>query len=165
MKFVPLGYRFVTFALVIAVFAAASAFAQTASKRFDVELIVNRGEKSVETDADLIINETSFSIKPDKAEFSSQAKEFNYADIKAADYSFAKKPMLSGGGAIATALLVSVFVAVPLLFVKKKKHWLAVRTETDYAIIKLGGHNHRQIVAELQTHGVAVSELKEEGKK
>lgn len=92
MKLPPLGHRFVTLAPAITVFAATSAFAQTAAKRLDVELMVNRGEKSVETDADLII-------------------------------------------------------------------------ETDYAIIKLGGHNHRQIVAELQTHGVQVSELKEEGKK
>jgi hypothetical protein len=47
---------------------------------------------------------------------------------------------------------------------KKKNHWLAVQTETQFAVIKLGGRNHRQIVADLQTHGVKVSELKEEGK-
>lgn len=164
MTSAPQGSRPVVSALIVSLFVVTSAFAQTAPKRFDVELVVNRGEKSVETDADLIIEENSFKVVPDKSEYASQAKEFSYADIKAADYSFAKKPMLSGGGAVATALLVSVFIAVPLLFVKKKRHWLAVRTEKEYAIIKLGSHNHRQIAAELKTHGVNVSELKEEGK-
>lgn len=164
MNSIPSGYRFVSLALVVCLLAAASAFAQTAPKRFEVELVVNRGEKSVETDADLVIEENSFKIVPDKSEYAAQSKEFAYADIKAADYSFAKKPMLSGGGAVATALLVSVFIAVPLLFVKKKRHWLAVRSEKEYAIIKLGSDNHRQIAAELKTHGVNVSELKEEGK-
>jgi hypothetical protein len=71
--------------------------------------------------------------------------------------------MLSGGGAVATALLVGVIFALPFLFIKKKKHWLTVQTEKEFAVIKLNS-NHRQVVAELKTKGVAVSELKEEGK-
>ncbi len=38
---------------------------------------------------------------------------------------------------------------------------MTVRTESDYAVLKLGDRNFRQIAAEFETHGVKVSELKE----
>lgn len=163
----PTGHPFVRRAvaacLAISLFAVTSAFARTADVTYEVEMVVPSGKKSIETDADLTIKEDTFRIEPDKANFKSEAKEFRYADIKSADYSYAKKPMLSGGGAVATALLVGFIFALPFLFVKKKKHWLTVQTENEFAVIKLNA-NHRQIVAKLKTHGVAVSELKEEGK-
>lgn len=149
--------------LVLSIVAASSAFAQTAPKKYEVELVVTRGKKSVETDAVLTINEGTVRIEPDKKEFKDAAREFAYSDIKTADYSYAKKPMLSGGGAVATAIFLGVFV-VPFLFMKKKRHWLGLQSEKEFAVIKLGEDNHRSIVAELKTHGVNVSELKEEGK-
>ena len=157
------AYRVLAVFTVISIVAVTSAFAQTAAKTYEVELVVTRGNKSVETDAVLTVNENSFRVEPDKAEFKEASKDFVYTEIKTADYSYAKKPMLSGGGAVATAILLGVFV-VPFLFMKKKKHWLGVQTEKDFAVIKLGDSNHRTIVAELKTHGVNVSDLKEEGK-
>jgi len=165
---IPLGYlfarRLVSFVLVVSVFAVTSAFSQTAAKTYEVELVVTQGKKSVETDAVLTFGENSFRVEPDKANFKSSAKEMAYADLKVADYSFSKKPMLSGGGAVATAILLGVFV-LPFLFMKKKKHWMTVQTEKEFAVIKLGDSNHRQIAAEFETHGVKVNTLKEEGKK
>ena len=159
------GSRFVSFVVVIAVFAAASAIAQTAGKKYDVELAVKKDQKkSVMTDAVIVFNETGIQIVPDKAAFKSFGKEFSYASIKHADASYAKKPMLSGGGAVATALLVSVFLAVPLLFIKKKKHWMTVQSEGDFAVMQLGDNNWREIAAEFQTHGVKVNDLGNEGK-
>jgi len=140
------------------------ALAQAPVKNYEVELVVSEGKKSVETDAVLTFKEGSFTVVPDKATFSSSSKEFAYNDIKSADYSFAKKPMLSGGGAVATAILLGVFV-LPFLFMKKKKHWMTVQTEKEFAVIKLGDNNHRQIVAELETHGVAVKTVDEEKEK
>jgi hypothetical protein len=167
MLTIPTGLRFVRRAtaacLAISLFAVTSAFAQAASVTYAVEMVVPSGKNSVETDADITFNQDTFRIEPDKSNFKSETKEFRYEDIKTADYSYAKKPMLSGGGAVATALLVGFIFALPFLFVKKKKHWLTVQTEKEFAVIKLNA-NHRQIVAELKTHGVAVSELKEEGK-
>lgn len=165
---IPTGHlfvrRMVACCLAVSIFAVTSAFAQTAPRTYEVEMVVPDGKKSVETDADLTIGETSFRVEPDKTSFKSETKEFKYTEIKTADYSYAKKPMLSGGGAVATALLVGFIFALPFLFIKKKKHWLTVQTEKEFAVIKLGTSSHRQIVAELRTHGVAVSELKEEGK-
>lgn len=135
-----------------------------ANGNYEVELTVPQGKKSVETDAVLTFNDESFSVVPDKTSFKSSAKEFKFTDIKTADYSYAKKPMLSGGGAVATAILLGVFV-LPFLFMKKKKHWMTVQTEKEFAVIKLGDNNHRNIVAEFETHGVKVNTVLEEKEK
>lgn len=140
------------------------ALAQAPVKNYEVELVVSQGKKSVETDAVLGFAEKSFSVVPDKPGFKASSKEFAYSDIKTADYSFAKKPMLSGGGAVATAILIGLFV-LPFLFMKKKKHWMTVQTEKEFAVIKLGDNNHRQIVAEFETHGVKVNTIDEEEEK
>ena len=132
---------------------------------YEVEMVVPDGKKSKETDAVLRINKENFEIITDKREFSQHNKNFNFSDIKVADYSYSKKPMLSGGGAIATALLVGFIFAIPFLFIKKKSHWLSLQTEKEFAVLKLDGSNYRAIQAEFETHGVKVSEVKEEEEK
>lgn len=156
--------RIAAFVVIVSIFAVTSAYAQTAPKIYDVELVVPEGKKSVETDADILFSEDSVKIVPDKPKFESQTKVISYSAIKQADHSYSKKPMLSGGGAIATALLIGFIFAIPFLFIKKKKHWMTVQTEKEFAVIKLGDRNYKSIVAEFETHGVKVSDLKEEGK-
>lgn len=129
---------------------------------YAVEMIVPEGKKSKETDVVLRFNEKTLEIIPDKAEYKQQAKTFKYSDIKVADYSYSKKPMLSGGGAIATALLVGFIFAIPFLFMKKKNHWLSLQTEKEFAVIKLDISNFRAIKAELGTHDVKVTDVKDE---
>jgi hypothetical protein len=150
---------------VVSLFAVASAFAQTTVRTYDVELVVPNGKKSVETDADITFDEKAFKVVPDKTQYQSSAKVIQYKDVTQADHSYSKKPMLSGGGAIATALLVGFIFALPFLFIKKKKHWMTVQAgEGNFAVIKLGDQNFRQVVAEMQAHGVKVNELKDESK-
>lgn len=153
-----------TFVLVCFVLAT-SAYAQTSpSRTYDVELMVPKDKKTVETDADITFEQTTFRVVPDKVVFKGETREIAYADIKQADHSFSKKPMLSGGGAIATALLVGFIFAIPFLFIKKKKHWMSVQAGDKFAVIKLGDQNFRQIVAEFEAHGVKVNDLKDESK-
>lgn len=132
---------------------------------YNIELVVQDGKESKETDAVLRMNEDSFQIIIEKPKFKSHEKSFAFKDIKAADYSFSKKPMLSGGGAVATALLVGFIFALPFLFIKKKNHWLTVQGEKEFAVMKLGGSNYRAIVADMKTHGLDVKEVQEEEKK
>ena len=136
-----------------------------ADKTYKVEQVVSEGKESKETDAVLTIKAESFSVMPDKAKFKESGKEFAFSDIKVADYSYSKKPMLSTNGAIATALLVGFIFALPFLFIKKKNHWLSVQTEKEFAVIKLDGSNYKQIVAEFETHGVKVNTVNEENDK
>jgi hypothetical protein len=132
---------------------------------YEVELVVPDGKKSKETDAVLRTSANNLEVITDKQSFTQFNKNFNYADVKVADYSYSKKPMLSGGGAIATALLVGFIFAIPFLFIKKKNHWLSLQTEKEFAVLKLDGSNYRAIIADLETHGVKVTEVKEEEKK
>jgi hypothetical protein len=127
---------------------------------YEVEMIVPAGKRSKETDAVLKINEKDLEVIPDEQDLKQYTKKVNYADIKVADYSYAKKPMLSGGGAIATALLVGFIFAIPFLFIKKKNHWLSLQTEKEFAVVKLDGSNRLAIIAELETHGVNSPKLR-----
>ncbi len=129
---------------------------------YDVELVVPDGKKSKETDAVLRINEENFQLIIEKTRFKEHEKQFAFANLKVADYSYSKKPMLSGGGAIATALLVGFIFALPFLFIKKKNHWMTVQTEKEFAVIKMDKSNYRAIIAEFETHGVKVNEVKED---
>ena len=131
---------------------------------YNIELIVPDGKKSKETDAVLRINEDNFQLVIEKPKFKEHEKNFKFNSLKVADYSYSKKPMLSGGGAVATALLVGFIFALPFLFIKKKNHWLTVQSDKEFAVIKMDGSNYRAIIAEFETHGVDVKEVKEEDK-
>jgi hypothetical protein len=132
---------------------------------YDIEMVVPEGKKSLETDAVLRVKEDSFQIVIEKSRFKQHEKSFNFQEIKVADYSYSKKPMLSIGGAVATTLLVGFIFALPFLFLKKKNHWLTVQGENEFAVMKLDGSNYRAIVADLRTRGIDVKEVKEEEKK
>ncbi len=158
---------FVAVAVTISILFSTSGLAQTVDKTFAIELVVAREKKSFETDADMTVGEKGVKVVPDKSSLSGETKEFAYSDIKFADQSYSKKPLFSVGGGITTVVLTSLifpFIAVPFLFIKKKKHWMTVQTEKEYMVLKLGDKNFRQIAAEFETKGVTVSELKEKEK-
>ena len=154
-------YRVITLVAVVSILTVASSFAQTAGRKYDVELAVPKDKKTVMTDATLSFEGTTMKILPEKKSMLENTKQFAYTDIKQADASYSKKPMLSGGGAIATALLVGVIFALPFLFIKKKKHWMTVQAGNEFAVMQLGDNNWREIAAELQTRNVKVNDLKE----
>ena len=159
--------RLLASTIALSLFLTIVGFAQTTTKTYGVELVVTRDKKSIETDADIIFGETSLKVVPDKSSFSSEAKEFAYADIKVADQSYSKKPLFSVGGGITTVVLTSLlipFIAIPFLFIKKKKHWMTLQTDKDFVVLKLGDRNFRAIAAEIATHGVQVNDLKEKDK-
>ncbi len=121
---------------------------------YKVELAIPRGKQ---TDAVLQFKNKDFEIMPYKKKFINDGKTFLFSDITAANYSFAKKPMLSVGGATIALVVANVF-AIPFLFMKKRKHWMTVQTKNEFVVIKLKGSNYRQIIAEFETHGVTVNQ-------
>lgn len=48
---------------------------------------------------------------------------------------------------------------------KKKQHWLSIRTEKDYVVLKLDKENFRQIQNEFQIRKVAVTTVEDTEKK
>ncbi|HMT07834.1 MAG TPA: hypothetical protein PKA82_07500 [Pyrinomonadaceae bacterium] len=157
----------IALSIILSLLSLTSAFAQTSPKSYAIELVVVRDKKSIETDADMTFGDNTVRVVPDKKSLAAETKEFAYTDIKFADQSYSKKPLFSVGGGVATVVLTSLiipFIAIPFLFIKKKKHWMTIQTEKEYMVLKLGDRNFRQIAAELETKGVKVSELKEKEK-
>ena len=131
----------------------------TTASTFKVQTLVSDGKKSKEENSTLKFSENSFSASMRKNNV--LIKELNYADVVSADYSYSKKPLLSTGGAVAMAIFTGLLV-VPFLFVKKKQHWISVRTANDYVVMRLDRENYRQVLNEFQIHKVEVKTLDED---
>ena len=129
---------------------------------FKVNTLVSDGKKSKEIDSIMALDEDSFKVSNRKTAV--ELKQFNFSDVKAADYSYSKKPLLSTGGAIATVIFLGL-LSLPFLFMKKKQHWLSVRTENDYVVMRLDKNNYRQIINEFETHQVSVKTVDEDESK
>ncbi len=129
---------------------------------YKTNLLVTVNNKTKSVNGNLKFDAESLTVK--ELNKPATAKEFKYSEIVAAEYSYAKKPILNTGGAIATAVLIGVFV-VPLLFMKKKQHWLAIRTDSDFVVLRLERKNHKAVITELETNGVEVTTATEENSK
>lgn len=67
-------------------------------------------------------------------------RRMKYSDIRTADYSYTKHPRWKTGlGVGATAIVFPpiLFVAIPLAFTKHRRHWVTIRGENDYAVLKV----------------------------
>ena len=83
-----------------------------------------------------------------------------YDGIKEAQYSFSKSPRWKSGAGVAVAL--GVF-AIPLSYMKGKKHWLTIQGDGDYVVLKLDKQIHRELIAAFEANsGVEVERLKDE---
>ena len=65
------------------------------------------------------------------------AKTFPYAELKSAEYSYAKNPRWK----------TAIFVSPLFLFTSGKKHWFLVQGDGDYALLHLDKSNYRLILA------------------
>lgn len=137
------------------------AFAQNRST-FQIDTMVSDGKKSKEVGSSLSFAAENFTVSSKKTGVYN--KTFNFADVQAADYSYSKKPLLSTGGAVAMAILTGLIV-LPFLFMKKKSHWLSVRTADEYVVMKLDRENYRQVLAEFEVKQVKITTVDEEEKK
>jgi hypothetical protein len=154
MKFITL---ILVFCLLIVTIPQAPA--QTSSPSFEIDTLVSNGKKSDQVESMIYFQEAS--VKNTDKKSKGVIKEFNYADIKAADYSYAKKPLLSTTGAVLTTIALGVF-AIPFFFMKKKQHWLTLRTENDYVVMRLDKNNFRQILNEFEIRKVKITTLNED---
>jgi len=78
----------------------------------------------------------------------SEIEKVAYSDFEAVDYSFSKhRRWRSGIG----AAVVGGVLAIPLFFMKGKKHWLTIRTTSEETIgFRLDKNNFDQVIAEIE---------------
>jgi hypothetical protein len=105
-----------------------------------IQMIVNTGEKGEEQDVILRFDDDAMVVF---ARSGTELKAFRYEDIKAADYSYSKSPRWKSG--IGVAVAVGIF-ALPIFFMKGRKHWFTVRTDKDFALLRLDKGNYRLVL-------------------
>jgi hypothetical protein len=123
-----------------------------------VKMIVNTGEKGEEQDVILRFDPDAMVVF---SRSGTELKVFAYEDIQAADYSYSKSPRWKTG--IGMAVAVGIF-ALPIFFMKGKKHWLTVRTDKDFALLRLDKENYKLIIPTFEARSGKKVELVAEGK-
>ena len=123
----------------------------------DVHYLVATGGKPIEAKARLVFTDGSLQVQGNRG--GGVLQELRYADIRAATYSKSKHPRWKAG--VAVALAVNVF-ALPVFFMKSKKHWLTVQAEGQHAVFRLSKKNYTIVVAVFESHtGVKVGKVLE----
>lgn len=129
-----------------------------------MELLTQTNEKVRETNVRVRLKDDSMQIE--STENGEIFKSFNYADIKKAEYSYTKKPRWKTGlGLGSTALIFPpiLLVAIPLGSTKQRRHWLTLRTNDDYAVLKLSKSTRKIFIPAFESYSsVTVEALGED---
>lgn len=138
-------------------------FAQSNPRFGKVEMLVPNGDETSEKSVVVTFNQDSMEIE---AKNSSLKKTFNYTDIKAAEYSYSKNPRWKTGLGLGAASIVFpplLLIAIPVGFTKHRRHWLTIRTENDYAVLKLSKSTRKLFMPTFETKsGVKIEALGED---
>ena len=129
-----------TLLLALLTFSAMRAPAQmTRSETFEkIQLLVTEGDKIREIDVRVTLTPEEMIIEPRGD--NGPRMVMKYSEIRAADYSYTKNPRWKTGlGLGATALVFPpmLLIALPLAFTKHRRHWVTIRGEKDYAVLKV----------------------------
>ena len=118
------------------------------------------GDRSKEVDVKVRFAADSIEIESRSGE---KLKSWKYTEIVSAEYSYTKNPRWKTGvtlGAVGLVFFPVLLVAIPLGFTKHRRHWLTVRTEKDFAVLKLSKSNRKTFIPAFETRSsVKVSAL------
>jgi hypothetical protein len=105
----------------------------------NIELMQANGNNLRETAVRVVFDETAMRIV--SRSNGAVIKEWSYDTIKSAEYSYTKNPRWKTGlglGAASIAFPLLLIVAIPVGFTKHRRHWVTIRTEDDFAVLKVG---------------------------
>jgi hypothetical protein len=142
----------------LAVLLAVSPLTTYAAERFgNVRLMVNTGGKAEEQDAVLVLDNSALVLE---SRAGTALKTMRYDGLKSLEYSYSKSPRWKSG--TAAAIAVGVF-AIPIFFMKGKKHWLTAVGDGDFALVRLDKNNYKLILPALEAKtGVKVETVADE---
>lgn len=141
-----------------------------------VELLVMNGQRVKKLPVRLTLEEKSLVVE--SKDSADKLKSFGYEAVKSVEYSFSRHPrwkaglgvgsvgVALGGGLLAAGSYTGLFI---LLFspsagwalgkTKSRRHWLAVKTKDDYAVLRLDKNDYKYLLAAIETR----TSLKVEG--
>ena len=120
------------------------------------ELLSVRGDRTESTPVRLRFDSDSLIVESRKT--GATLLTLKYSDIVSAEYSYSKHPRWKAGVATAAAatvvclplLILALPIAIPLAFSKSKRHWLTIRMEGQYAVLKLDKTNRKLVLPALE---------------
>ena len=149
--------KLITFLMTLSILLSsfASTFGQSAKlPSFGISAMVSKGDDTKEVNSELTFQQDKLTVKSDKT--GKFLKEFAYTDIKSSDYAYSKKPMWKTG--VVSAIFLGP-LAAPFFFIRKKSHWMTLRTSDDFVVLKLEYKNYKKIISELEARNIAVERL------
>jgi hypothetical protein len=133
----------------------------------NVDLIVERGGQSEDYDVRLILDPTAklLAVTDEDNPTRTRHAEIPYSAIKSVSYSRSEHPRWKSGAGVAVA--IGIF-ALPIFFMKGKKHWLTVThvsadNPEGFLHLRLDKDNYQQIIAAMEAQtGLKVERIEEE---
>ena len=125
--------------LLISITSNAMPFAGGSDTYENVELIQPNGNSLRETSVRIVFGETAMQVLSKSN--GSVMKEWSYDKIKSAEYSYTKSPRWKTGVGLGVASVLFpplLLVAIPIGFTKHRRHWVTIRTDDDFAVLKVG---------------------------
>lgn len=120
---------------------------------YEVEVLLAENTDTKEVDSVIDFSDKTFEIRSKKK--NKFLRSLDYSDILEVTYSYTKIPVFGENTPDWAAALAAIFA--PQLFTgRSRTHWLHIRTEKDFVVVKLNRDNHRQIRLEFQVHDVDV---------
>lgn len=145
---------------------SAKTFAQTVApaQSFErVEMLVADGDRLREISVRVRLEPDQLVIESTKT--GAILKTMSYENLKNAEYSYSKSPRWKTGlglGAASFAFPPLFLVAIPLGFTKHRRHWLTVRADNDYAVLKISKSIRKVLLPAFETEsGLKVEALGE----
>lgn len=105
----------------------------------NIELMEANGDNLRETSVRIVFDETAMRVV--SRSNGAVMKEWSYDKIKSAEYSYTKNPRWKTGlglGAASIVFPLLLIVAIPVGFTKHRRHWVTIRTDDDFAVLKVG---------------------------
>jgi len=112
-----------------------------------IEMLVSDGDNVREISVRVRFGEDAMVIE--SLEGGASPRTIKYADIRGADYSYTKSPRWKTGlGLGATAIIFPpiLLIAIPLGFTKHRRHWITIRGENEFAVLRLSKDVRRLFV-------------------
>ena len=106
---------------------------------YNIELMQANGDNLRETSVRVVFDENAMRVI--SRSNGAVMKEWSYVDIKSAEYSYTKNPRWKTGIGLGAAGLLFpplLLIAIPIGFTKHRRHWVTIRTDNDYAVLKVG---------------------------
>lgn len=129
-----------------------------------IKMLVQQEEDDIEQVAVTVtFDDGTMTIEAEDGRFT---KSFGYGSIERAEYSYSKSPRWKTGLGLGAASIVFpplLLVALPLGFTKHRRHWLTIRTDGDFAVLKLSKGTRKVFMPAFETRtGVTIEAMGEE---